>query len=952
MSSFYTDEDGNVVYFDPTTGEDIDTSGGTGATYNPADRYANTPYDPSQGTGQGTSFTYDPVTGERDYYQASSVGSGFYNPSAFSGDGGGSSGIASTLSKFLGNLKKEDIAKMLAAGWTIKDILAGRKARQASVVPAGKWTTPMLTATRSQIAQAPSAPGQAAMGQQRFTPTTYAPKAAQGGIMGLAAGGLRDGAFVIPADVVSHFGNGSSEAGLEFLANKLGATPIKGKGDGMSDSIDTTIEGQQPAKVANEEAIVSPEKVAALGKGDPKKGAKVLYAMMDRVRQARTGTKKQGKQIKPDKYAPGGIAGYANGGAVAFVEGGATTPVAGTPINTNMAAWATPYVEDYVSKGFAQANKPYEAYTGTIAAGQSDLQKKAFTGYDNYATPTGIGTAGTEIGKIATKMGDLGYTGTTFGSQYSAPPQYQTSQFGTQFQAPTAFQANQFTNQFQDPGAYQASQFANQYTGTGAYTPTTATSGFNAPGAYQGVDFTTGIAPQAYQAGQFANQFQGPEAYRERQYATGLGGVKSVEEYMTPYLQGVTGIEAREARRQSEIDRIAAASRLAQAGGYGGSRQAIMEAEGARNLQTQIGDIQAKGLQSAYDRAQAQRLAESQASMEAQRAGEASRQFGAQQGMTAAQLAAQYGTTAQQMGEESRQFGATQGMQGLQMLLDARKAAEASRQFGAGQAMTGAQTAAQYGLQAQQQTAQERQFAAQRKAEAEQLSAQYGLSAQQAAEASKQFGAQQKLSAAQTSAQYGSEAARAAEASKQFQAQQALATEQAKAQYGLAAQQEAERSKQYGYGQQMSAAEQAAQYGLASQRETEASKQFGARYGLDALSAQAGAQKDVGNLAALESQVGLAGLSAQLSAGATQRDIEKEKVAADMAQFNEQRAYDLKMQQYKQSLLTGLPIEQGPAAPAPTLSTEMIQGLAGLAKSYPELKKYFEGMYGDIFGAT
>lgn len=770
---------------------------------------------------------------------------------------------AAAVSKLVGNISKDDIAKMLAAGWTVKDILAGRKARQAASIPAGKWTTPELTATRTQIQQPAyqAYTGQGAVGRQSFTPTTYAPKAAEGGIMGLAAGGLRDGAFVIPADVVSHFGNGSSEAGLEFLANKLGATPIKGKGDGMSDSIDTTIEGQQPAKVANEEAIVSPEKVAALGKGDPKKGAKVLYAMMDRVRHARTGTKKQGKQITPEKFAPGGIAGYAGGGAVAFADGGATTTTT-APINTNMAAWATPYVQDYVSKGFAMANAPYQAYTEPLTAGTSPLQQQAFTGYQNYKTPTGFGTASNMMTGIAGQMGAMGYSPAQFGSQYSAPAQY------------------------------QAGQFANQYTGTGAYTPTAATAGFNAPEAYQGTDFTSGVSPQAYQAGQFANQFQGPAAYQTGQFATGLGGVKSVEEYMTPYLQGVTGIEAREARRQSDIDRIAAAARLAQAGGYGGSRQAIMEAEGARNLQTQIGDIQAKGLQSAYDRAQAQRLAESQASMEAQRAGEASRQFGSQQGMTAAQLAAQYGTTAQQMGEESRQFGATQGMQGLQMLLDARRAAEASKQFGASQAMTGAQLGAQFGLQAQQQTAQERQFAAQRQAEADQLRAQYGLAAQQAAE----------------------------------------------------------QAKQYGYGQQMSAAEQKAQYGLAGQRETEASKQFGAKYGLDALTSQLGAAQGIGQLAGQEASYGLQGLGAQLAAGSIQRGTEAEKIAAQRAQFDEQRAYDLKMQQYKQSLLGGLPIEQGPAAPAPTLSTEMIQGLTGLAKTYPQLKEYFEGMYGKIFG--
>lgn len=100
-----------------------------------------------------------------------------------------------------------------------------------------------------------------------------------------------------------------------------------------------------------------------------------------------------------------------------------------------------------------------------------------------------------------------------------------------------------------------------------------------------------------------------------QQALTGLQGllpykVGSVSEYMSPYMQNVVDIQAREARRQADIGRTAEQARLTQAGAYGGSRQAIMEAERQRNLNEQIGDIQAKGLQSAYDRAVEQRLKE------------------------------------------------------------------------------------------------------------------------------------------------------------------------------------------------------------------------------------------------------------------------------------------------------------------------------------------------------
>jgi len=115
-------------------------------------------------------------------------------------------------------------------------------------------------------------------------------KMAKGGIVG-----LQDGGFVVPADVVSHLGNGSSRAGINHLARK-GAMPIQGRGDGMSDSNRTTINGRQPAAVADGEAYFPPKQVENMG------GADRLYAMMDKIRKDRTGTTKQGKQINPNQY--------------------------------------------------------------------------------------------------------------------------------------------------------------------------------------------------------------------------------------------------------------------------------------------------------------------------------------------------------------------------------------------------------------------------------------------------------------------------------------------------------------------------------------------------------------------------------------------------------------------------------------------------------------------------
>ena len=80
---------------------------------------------------------------------------------------------------------------------------------------------------------------------------------------------------------------------------------LKGPGDGMSDNIPASIGGKQPARLADGEFVVPADVVSHLGNGSTDAGAKHLYNMMDKVRKARTGNKKQGKQIKPEKFLKG-----------------------------------------------------------------------------------------------------------------------------------------------------------------------------------------------------------------------------------------------------------------------------------------------------------------------------------------------------------------------------------------------------------------------------------------------------------------------------------------------------------------------------------------------------------------------------------------------------------------------------------------------------------------------
>jgi hypothetical protein len=256
------------------------------------------------------------------------------------------------------------------------------------------------------------------------------------------------------------------------------------------------------------------------------------------------------------------------------------------------------------------------------------------------------------------------------------------------------------------------------------------------------IDSGIGLASQAaqkalgtsYKGGGYGNQFQSPEAYQTGQFNANqvdnqalnqyqMGdpsqvssqnfGSQSAQDYMNPYMQNVVDIQQREAQRTADIAGTSRGAQAVKSGAFGGSRQAVMDAEAARNLSTQKGDIQAQGQQAAYQNAQQQfnadqarrmqaqqsnqnagltagqanlqallgvqqlgagqdlqsQLANQQYGLQAQQLGEQSRQFGAGQGLSAAQSAAQYGQAANQLNEQAGQYGAGLGMQGLQTAL-------------------------------------------------------------------------------------------------------------------------------------------------------------------------------------------------------------------------------------------------------------------------------------------
>ena len=109
--------------------------------------------------------------------------------------------------------------------------------------------------------------------RRAYEGSTYKP-AAQGGIMSLAGGGSVQPMY------------------------------LGGITDGMADEVPAHIDGKRPAALSDGEFVIPADVVSHLGNGNSNAGAKRLYEMMDNIRSARTGTTKQGIQINPNKFMP------------------------------------------------------------------------------------------------------------------------------------------------------------------------------------------------------------------------------------------------------------------------------------------------------------------------------------------------------------------------------------------------------------------------------------------------------------------------------------------------------------------------------------------------------------------------------------------------------------------------------------------------------------------------
>ena len=310
---------------------------------------------------------------------------------------------------------------------------------------------------------------------------------------------------------------------------------------------------------------------------------------------------------------------------------------------------------------------------------------------------------------------------------------------------------------------YNAGQFS------GGYSPTQFQTGFS-PGQFNvgalgdfGNVRNAAAEPTQAQNMQAAQTGYNPNLTAFQTQAPAQFGQQQINQYMTPYMQNVVDIQKREAIRDAQQGQIVQDLGAARQGTYGGSRQLLAGLERERNLGQQLGDIQARGLQSGYEQAAQQFERDRAAGMTAGQQNLAAQlgvqELGANVGLqtSLANLTAEQQARVQNMTAENQ----ARGMNAENAL----RAALANQQADMGvrgQNLQGAMQTQQLGLEAQRLGEQSNQFGSQQGLEAQRLgdmSRQFGsnqgLEAQRLGEQSRQFGTSTGLAALGQAGQMG-----------------------------------------------------------------------------------------------------------------------------------------------------------------------------------------------------
>jgi hypothetical protein len=422
-----------------------------------SDTYWPDPVDPSY---DPTSDTYWPTTVDTQQTNPNTDASSAadnYDPTSTAADiVAGKTPDPTAFTNFLSKIKTNGVIDLGKAAAMGMGVLAAARAVQDAVTPpkAGyQGGIPSLVASRQQVPQqAQARPG--AGGQQYFTDTKFS---APGGLPAAQAAMQAQAAQLqarqpaapaptpaAPANYDAFFGRTPQQVAQQpqptpqnLAHGGVAGRYLQGSTDGMADKLPTTIDHKQPAALSHGEFVIPADVVSHLGNGNSDAGAKQLYDMMARIRKARTGNAKQGKEINPNKFMPGGLAhayaaggsvrGYATGDLVTGSSGTGSLPAGTVGTEQDVSNWAGPYVTNMLAQGQALANSPYQAYQGPLTAGPSALQQQAFGEAGALQTPQGIGQAANAAGAAGQRLGNTSYDASspTFGTpqaqQYMSP---------------------------------------------------------------------------------------------------------------------------------------------------------------------------------------------------------------------------------------------------------------------------------------------------------------------------------------------------------------------------------------------------------------------------------------------------------------------------------------------------------------------------------------------------
>jgi len=417
--------------------------------------------------------------------------------------------------------------------------------------------------------------------------------------------------------------------------------------------------------------------------------------------------------------------------------GGSSGPTETTNITSNLPEYVQPYFERLLQRSEGESIQGYQPYGGQRLAyfSPDEMQSQAMTrGFANAGTPSQYGAAETRFSNqgaygqpltaAQTAAGQTAYT------PYTAPQDAAGLSVGPSGYSASANQTGALTA----PGGYSFSPTTDGYT-----------QGYAAPSAEKPI--TSGYDPTALDTRLAGRTTYDPTAnLRSSAYTAGttaqsynpLGYEQNLSRFMSPYQQNVTDIEKREATRQSDIMSKGIGDQATAQGGLGGYREAIQQSERERNLSQQLGDIQARGSQSAFENAQAQ--------LERERAG----------GMGAARFGLDAFSQQQAAQQQQEQLGQR-----------AFETSEQSRQ----QQQTFAQSAFNAGESARQQAAKLGLSAEQQQQAAEQAEERFSQSGYQMQQAAEQAAGSQEIAAYK--AQQQALQAQGAQGIQAYQAQEA-----------------------------------------------------------------------------------------------------------------------------------------------------------------------------------